>query len=684
MIKEYKKRDFLEDAYPKRLFYPFTDRFIQEYYHYNYQDLDYFLKSAVLFCPDVYITGANIWQGDLSYALYKTAKPVIDDISEDKYGEGLIHLATRKRLTNYQTFDNYFDERSQENEHFLPLPGILSMLDFQLPDKRDIAKELDDEVLPAERVGQNVSALIAKRTKHIFQENHILLDDNMAQYFQGKMISRLAIANYIIHLPYCYQDITRFILESNRAYYEANAESNNSYLIYPKSKYSLVIHTNKKEFHFTDFFTEVGLTRKYMEKISFQALKLAKKNGILSELHRNIRYLVNANRKSAVRKLILAEIKILTQYLVFISRDGTGYDQNPIRNNQQDLILGPIYNLNWTIANGGSNVDKKEITVSTMIDEITRRLSMDQIKNVCIRLFDDYEQFPNSNKIEFARELCLACKREERMSDLLSACLKECSTFNLLSNSTLIPAMIREWRDSTSGVGDILSESEYEKRIESYNRFQSVYFLQRGLEVKDRICMITASHPGGRIRATGFLLKSKEYVLTNRHVFPSKDIVKTAEAVFGYEDGDRNRIHRYRFDTSHVYISDQYDLAIAKLETPVNEDINFHNVYIGQAHLGDIVPIIQHPNGMPKQICIGHNSLKYADDEIIQYLTDTMPGSSGSPVFNSKWELIGLHSKGGNISEPRTGKIFLRNEGVSIAAIKKFFESISMELDIQI
>jgi V8-like Glu-specific endopeptidase len=44
----------------------------------------------------------------------------------------------------------------------------------------------------------------------------------------------------------------------------------------------------------------------------------------------------------------------------------------------------------------------------------------------------------------------------------------------------------------------------------------------------------------------------------------------------------------------------------------------------------------------------------------VDYEVDTEPGSSGSPVFNNKWELVALHSRAG------TGQF---NKGVAIAAI---------------
>lgn len=60
---------------------------------------------------------------------------------------------------------------------------------------------------------------------------------------------------------------------------------------------------------------------------------------------------------------------------------------------------------------------------------------------------------------------------------------------------------------------------------------------------------------------------------------------------------------------------------------------------------GDIANIIQHPKGQPKQIVLSDNKVKDYGlyKNFIRYDTDSNYGSSGSPVFNSKWQLVALH-----------------------------------------
>jgi endonuclease G, mitochondrial len=55
------------------------------------------------------------------------------------------------------------------------------------------------------------------------------------------------------------------------------------------------------------------------------------------------------------------------------------------------------------------------------------------------------------------------------------------------------------------------------------------------------------------------------------------------------------------------------------------------------------VNIIQHPNGMPKQVGIRNNLVNESTDSEISYFTDTMYGSSGSAVLDDRWEVVALH-----------------------------------------
>jgi V8-like Glu-specific endopeptidase len=83
----------------------------------------------------------------------------------------------------------------------------------------------------------------------------------------------------------------------------------------------------------------------------------------------------------------------------------------------------------------------------------------------------------------------------------------------------------------------------------------------------------------------------------------------------------------------------------------------------------DRVAIIQHPGGHLKKISMQNNFVAYADANVVQYTTSTLPGSSGSPVFDDDFQVIAIHHSGGRLLEPGTKQRYLRNAGTSMIAV---------------
>lgn len=86
---------------------------------------------------------------------------------------------------------------------------------------------------------------------------------------------------------------------------------------------------------------------------------------------------------------------------------------------------------------------------------------------------------------------------------------------------------------------------------------------------------------------------------------------------------------------------------------------------------GMSVNIIQHPRGRPKTIAIRNNYLLERTDQYLIYDTDTLPGSSGAPVLNDRWELIGLHhyGEGDNEHQAPDERQKVNNAGIRASAI---------------
>jgi V8-like Glu-specific endopeptidase len=143
--------------------------------------------------------------------------------------------------------------------------------------------------------------------------------------------------------------------------------------------------------------------------------------------------------------------------------------------------------------------------------------------------------------------------------------------------------------------------------------------------------------------------------LTNHHVINARPPNQFAEASdFELQaseatvqfDYDYDGANGEKFQVEKCILSDpSLDFALLRLKAdtkrkPLRVRSTPLKVAVGSTVA---VNIIQHPNGMPKQIGIRNNLVNEATDYEISYFTDTMYGSSGSAVLDDSWEVVALH-----------------------------------------
>lgn len=215
------------------------------------------------------------------------------------------------------------------------------------------------------------------------------------------------------------------------------------------------------------------------------------------------------------------------------------------------------------------------------------------------------------------------------------------------------------------------SEDSLEKILGSTSTLLPISFLETGL-TKSRAVMRIAC--GGGL-GTGFLTEDN-LIVTNNHVIRSEAAAAGAEAQFNYQksaDGLDLPVTIKKLAPEEGFATSmEHDWTVVRLAEPeVAEEWGCLPLAAQYPKREDRAIIIQHPGGGPKEIGVYRNLISYANSETgrVQYWTDTLPGSSGSPVFDHHWNVIALHHSGGRIREPGTKKLVYRNEGIHISTV---------------
>ncbi len=234
------------------------------------------------------------------------------------------------------------------------------------------------------------------------------------------------------------------------------------------------------------------------------------------------------------------------------------------------------------------------------------------------------------------------------------------------------PSADEDWQEPES-------PEQLEKLMGSASTLQPISFLEQGLICARAVARIVVGNTVG----TGFLV-GNNYLITNNHVIPNSVAAATAKVQFNYQQnwqGSDLQFECFGLTPDAGFITstdskstDLLDFTIVKISgnvNPVYGELFFSDE---PAQKDDFVSIIQHPAGGPKQIALYHNVVTFANDRVVQYLTDTLPGSSGAPVFNDKWEVVALHHSGGWIKEPGVAQSVYRNEGINGQRIQEILD----------
>jgi len=270
------------------------------------------------------------------------------------------------------------------------------------------------------------------------------------------------------------------------------------------------------------------------------------------------------------------------------------------------------------------------------------------------------------------------------------------------------PPITNQIEASPSFKIDLKDPTGLESIINSEDNFLDVSWLFGALYSAQAVCRIEV--PEDTAKGTGFLI-GPDLVLTNAHVLKNLEYVKDAVLRFDYRADalgtvpNQGRLFRLVPDFYFFSPAELLDYALVRVQgRPLEQVITQEkglspmDLVLKGKHRGylvtktdyvrehDRVNIIQHPDGDPMKVVMTQN---YVIGDMantrVHYVADTMGGSSGSPVFNRKWEVVALHHSGAPYPpesvDPKKGwkGQFRVNQGIPMRDILKDFQTRDLE-----
>lgn len=241
--------------------------------------------------------------------------------------------------------------------------------------------------------------------------------------------------------------------------------------------------------------------------------------------------------------------------------------------------------------------------------------------------------------------------------------------------------------------------------------FLTIEFFEAGLQAAVSVGRVNVRFESEF--GTGFLV-GLDLMMTNNHVLPDVATAESSSLELDFESnhiGAAKTLQQFELDPERFFLTDKaldFTLVAVRPESMAGAGLSaygFHPLIPreGKIRIGDAVNIIQHPQGRMKTVVVHNSNLLHLEngtdlDPFLWYSSDTEPGSSGSPVFNNRWEVVALHhravpkmqhgkvlSKQGKpmtneeVDQQRDQVHWLANEGIRSSRLTKCIETVQFD-----